>query len=65
MTDIFVDDAIKRLATASGRFLTEIRTAARLQHPHALPLQSSGLGLAVVPNWLSELRQLTSASKAR
>jgi len=27
--------------------------------------ESSGLGLVVVPNWLTELRQLTSASKAR
>jgi serine/threonine protein kinase/Tol biopolymer transport system component len=27
--------------------------------------ESSGLGLVVVPNWLTELRQLTAASKAR
>jgi hypothetical protein len=27
--------------------------------------ESSGLGLVVVPNWLTELRQLTSASKTR
>ncbi|HEX4931803.1 MAG TPA: hypothetical protein VFV33_01410 [Gemmatimonadaceae bacterium] len=38
-----MSDALSRLTVAlADRFLSEIRTTARLQHPHILPLLDSG-----------------------
>ena len=45
-------------ALGGERFLSEIRTTARLQHPHILPLLDSGEAdgqLVVVEHWADEM----------